>query len=500
MKNEQDKKLDDLFKKRLENPDQQSGFREEDWGALEGMLDQHKKRRGIVYLLPILSSVAALILLFLGWWFLGQKTDRLNHQQKPLIAKISMPKTDSSDNTKLNNSIAKNNEAPLPKQVTVRQRTYVSNKIHSTTGINSSVTGTTKTNVFSDSVNNKNAVLLGAVSNTTNIKDSVFEQNYAKNHPLYKGPALMPQINNSNVWVKDGQIATLNRAANPLNKSGSPVFLNNDSRSNTPANSITQPEFNLPVTSNANAAQKQSSGSIKNSEQQLTAAEKSNAAMMKLLESTSPANNVKLSNKTQASFKASRFTGGIIGAQDVSGAGTFKQGKLGSKAGLVFAAGVSQKFTISTGAVYSSTPYSAGYDNFTLPYQPKVAPTSLSANCQMLDIPINIGYKVYNSGKNIVSLGTGLSSYIMLQQDYNFAYSASSGLASRDYSVPNSSSYLFKILNLNATYERQISSKAGITVQPYLKLPLADIGYSQVKLQTTGIAVGLSWNLDSSQP
>jgi len=434
--------------------------------------------------------------LFLGWWFFAQKADHINHQQKPQIAKITTFKTDIS--SKLNNNIAKNNEAQLPKQAVVRQRNYVANNTQNKTTVSNSVSKI-KTNGFSDSVNNKNPLLFGAISNAVKDKDSVFDQIYAKNHPLYKGPALKPQINNSNIWVRDGQIAALDHAVKPLNTQVNPVFLNNDTRNNSQSVSMPQPAFNLPVTS-ANAAQKQPVGNEKNTEQQLTAAERSNAAMMKLLENTSPANNTKLSNKTQASFKASRFTGGIIGAQDVSGAGTFKQGKLGSKAGLVFAAGVSQKFTISTGAVYSSTPYAAGYDSFSLPYQPKVPPTSLSANCQMLDIPINIGYQVYSGGKNIISFGTGLSSYIMLQQDYNFVYSSSSGLAPRDYSVPNSSSYLFKILNLNATYERQISSKAGITVQPYLKLPLADIGYSQVKLQTTGIAVGLSWNLDSSQP
>jgi len=498
MKNEQDKKLDDLFKKRLENPDEQSGYREEDWGALEAMLDQRKRKRGVVYLLPILSGVAALMLVFVAWWFFEQKEDRMSHQQKSQIVKVAAPKIDNS--TLNNNNNPKNNEGWLPKPQLAQPNTYTAKITPGKTINNGVVIGKTNINsIKNDSLNNKTSVLAASsVPNTNKSKDSVFEQTYARNHPLYKGPVLSSPINNGG-WVKNEQIATLNHVTSPV-KAGSPINLNNNNiSSNIASVSTPQPAFNLPATANTNTVQKQPAGNGKTADQPMTAAEKSNAAMMKLLESTSPANNNKLSAKTQASFKP-RFAGGVIGAQDINGAGSFKQGKIGSKAGLVFAAGVSQKLTISTGAVYSSTPYSAGYDSFTLPYQPKASPVSLTANCQMLDIPINIGYQVYNQGKNMISLGTGLSSYIMLQQDYNFVYSGSSGIAPKDYSVPNSSSYLFKILNLNATYERQISSKAGITIQPYLKLPLADIGYSQVKLQTTGIAVGLSWNLDSSQP
>ena len=118
----------------------------------------------------------------------------------------------------------------------------------------------------------------------------------------------------------------------------------------------------------------------------------------------------------------------------------------------------------------------------------------------MLDIPLNVGYQVYSRGRNTVTLGTGLSSYVMLQQSFNFSYAGSAGAWSSSYTAPSSGSYLFKILNLNATYQRQISSRGGITIQPYLKLPLANVGYGQVKLQTTGVALGVNWNLGSSKP
>jgi hypothetical protein len=483
MKNEQDEKLDNLFKKRLENPDQLSGYREEDWDALENILDQHKKRRGIVYLLPLLSSVAAIMLLFTGWWLFGRKANNINEQHKPQFANIAVP---GAGNRKMDNGTKQEDRNAEPGRYSLPPRT--ANEDRNVNGKNMN-----KASIKIDTLLNNTRLL--AATSVNKSKDSVYDKAFANKQRAYRGPAIsrQPAIGK---WRNKNPLAILNYSGLQVNKNSAvPLILNNQPPQNNIASiSIPGTDYKLPA--NASSVSALKAPAVKVADQLITSAEKSEAALMKLLARTTPPDN--LSAKTRASFKP-RFTGGIIGAQDINGAGSFKQGKFGSKAGLVFAAGVSQKFTISTGAVYSSTPYSAGDDSFDLPYQPKVTPVSLSANCQMLDIPVNVGFLVYNKGKNAVSFGTGLSSYIMLQQDYNFVYASSSGVPPHDYSVPNSSSYLFKILNFNATYERQISSKAGITIQPYLKLPLADIGYSQVKLQSAGIAVGLSWSFGSSK-
>ena len=62
MKSEED--LDNIFKKGLEDPANHRAFNEDDWDALEQMLDTGKKRRGIVYWLPIASGIAAMLVLF----------------------------------------------------------------------------------------------------------------------------------------------------------------------------------------------------------------------------------------------------------------------------------------------------------------------------------------------------------------------------------------------------------------------------------------------------
>jgi len=93
MKKDNDKGLDDLFKKKLEAPVDQTGYKEDDWAALEKMLDKHKKKKGIVYWLPYISSVAALLLLFLGWWNFRPHVTRNNPANKPLAVNATRSNT-----------------------------------------------------------------------------------------------------------------------------------------------------------------------------------------------------------------------------------------------------------------------------------------------------------------------------------------------------------------------------------------------------------------------
>ena len=91
MNNENEKGLDELFKKKLEDPvDHAAAYKEDDWDALEQMLDKHNKRRGVIYWLPILSSAAAVLLLVFGWWSFETRKKQ-NDTPKHLQAANSPP-------------------------------------------------------------------------------------------------------------------------------------------------------------------------------------------------------------------------------------------------------------------------------------------------------------------------------------------------------------------------------------------------------------------------
>ncbi|HEY2581174.1 MAG TPA: hypothetical protein VGI43_05190, partial [Mucilaginibacter sp.] len=202
--------------------------------------------------------------------------------------------------------------------------------------------------------------------------------------------------------------------------------------------------------------------------------------------------------KKQAAFRP-QYALTFLAAPDINGVGSFQQAQVGTNLGLVFSAHMLKKLSISTGVIYSDKPYSIASEDYHTPYHFPVSPQNISAVCHMLDIPLNVNYQLYDKHQNKIYVGTGLSSYIMLNENYKFNYANSyyAQALPSSYTVPHSDSYFFGVANLSATYQRQLNSKIALDVQPYLKLPLTDLGYGQVRLQTTGVAVGLTWNLNS---
>jgi len=201
--------------------------------------------------------------------------------------------------------------------------------------------------------------------------------------------------------------------------------------------------------------------------------------------------------KTGAGGLRPQYTLSAFAASEANGVGTFQSTSAGTNVGLMFSAGV-KRFTLSTGVNYSAKPYTLPFDQYHTAYKFKNDPQYVTADCRVLDIPINVGYQLYNKSRNKISVGTGLSSYIMMHESYTYDYGSSSTVYGPSYyAVKGKGKYLFSIMNIQASYERQVNSKVGISLQPYLKVPLSNIGYSQVKVQTYGVAVGLNWNINS---
>jgi hypothetical protein len=406
--------FDDLFKKKLEDPGYETGFREEDWTALESLLENHKRRKGIVYLFPIISSIAALLLLFFGWWFFQPKVNRGNDNPTSKFQAVTIsPKTKTDVDPNINNEITSGNKSELS---------------HKKTSVDAGYALKGKRNKLI--INNGSMPVLSSRDRRKSINSIEKTANDGKYVETLAAVSEKPEIGNEEIEARQINLAGISKSTV------------------TPLNAVSS--------SNSKSSRQSASGP--------------------------------------------RYTLSVLAAPDINGAGSFQQSKVGTNVGLLFSAGLYKKFTISTGVLYSAKPYSAGNENYNLPASFKINPLSIVADCKMLDIPLNVGYQVYHKKQNRLTIGTGLSSYIMLHEAYRFNYVTSTANWSSNFTVPNSNKYFFGVYNLNATYERQINSKAAIMVQPYLKLPLTAIGYSQVRLQTTGVAVGLSWNINSSTP
>ena len=430
MKRVKDKEFDDLFKDQLKEAEFDPGYLEDDWDKLELMLDKPQKRRGIVFLLPILSTAAA-ILIFLGWWMF-----------RPEVSPVVKPKQNMVAGNLTHQSagiITKPQQAAGERQAAQPERTaQAASQIKTAASLvadNRPKAGSSNSLLSSGMTNS----VVGSAPSNQNIADS-------------KNPA-------------SSYIAqfTGNRNHNDLFTANAMLALNEGNKNAVAANVEAKPMVQKPYVLPTEADNKK--------------------------------DDAKAGSRVFAKHPQLALT--VLGAPEVNGVGSFADAKAGSNVGLLFSAGIFNKLTISTGATYATMPYNTSMANYHTAYTFKTSPSQIEADCRALDIPVNVDYQLYHKGLNKFSVGTGLSSYVMLHESYDYYYNDPAAKGPSDYTVPNHGKYFFGIANVQATYTRQVNSKFGVSIQPYLKLPLTNIGYSQAKLQTAGVAVGLSWNINA---
>lgn len=192
-----------------------------------------------------------------------------------------------------------------------------------------------------------------------------------------------------------------------------------------------------------------------------------------------------------------KLTFSVGAAPALNGVNTLKGGDWGGDLGMALTIGLSKKWSFTTGVIYAKKVYSTGYENYNPVNPPSVSykPTSVDADCRVLDIPLNINYKLYSNKQNEIKLSTGLSSYMMLKEDYSFNYNNPYYPSDYVYEVRNENKHWLGVVNASVEYQRKINSTMSIGIQPFVKIPLDGVGYSRVKLKTAGVAVKLNIDL-----
>lgn len=188
----------------------------------------------------------------------------------------------------------------------------------------------------------------------------------------------------------------------------------------------------------------------------------------------------------------------VLAAPDYNGVNNLNNASIGSDFGLMVTFEIAKNWSFSTGGIYAKKLYETGFNNYnpTKNIWDEYYPRSVNADCRVLDIPLNISYKFFNRKNTTISVGSGISSYIMLREDYRFTYDENDGNNPLAYHVVNENQHWLSVLNFQANVQQRLSSRLSIGLQPYMKIPLSNIGFAGVKLHSLGMAANLSWNFD----
>jgi hypothetical protein len=209
-------------------------------------------------------------------------------------------------------------------------------------------------------------------------------------------------------------------------------------------------------------------------------------------------------SKTNASVtekvkkKNSFFLSGSL-APDVSMVGGGKVGPVKLLGGFGVGFTFKEKITLRTGFYSGRKLYTAAPED----YKPDAAIPSpeylnrVEADCKVFEIPIFLSYNFKSTkGANLFAT-TGLSTYIMKKESYDYVYKypGSDDEHIYNWSVTDENTHTFSVLTFSLGYERMLGKKLSVSAEPYFKLPLSGVGIGRVKLNSSGVLFSVKYKL-----
>lgn len=464
-----DDKLDNDLKKRIKEvfDNYEDTSADEGWLKLREKFPEKAKRRPVIWLWA--SSIAAMLLLFLGIMFFRTKTV----VEKPLVAN----KTNPGNN--LTQKVAESKKDSDTSKPKIDQ--LANNTAQTKTVTGNSVQKTTRKQATENQSND--AINKGVVIANHNGTNELAASNHRK--------PLSPGINT--IRPDNMKPDTTGRQNNQA------LIANNVPSTNTAPKTVTAP----------------TAGAKPGTETQQAADNKSKPVYASNESYKKKDKNNDFDHSVRFGAYATSFFNYAKGSSSQLNAG----------AGISTDIPLSKKFRLSTGVAIThnslnyavpgtsgnnnpNTPASlssANYleasafsvqGNFTVPNY--IIKSNSAASMLGLDIPVNLTY-MFNPQKNDTYISAGFSSGTFANEKYSFDYSYPSSFASKVVGLPNQSNpksfnsfYLAKTLNFAFGKAVRIGGNK-IIVEPFVKYPLQGLGTQQIRFGSSG--VNLKFNI-----
>ncbi len=183
------------------------------------------------------------------------------------------------------------------------------------------------------------------------------------------------------------------------------------------------------------------------------------------------------------------FTYGVMVSLDLSSTRLEGFTDPGTMVGLVGEYRINQNWAVQSGIAYATKIYSALGSEYQTPDWAFNAPNDFGevlAKCLVIDIPINVKRYFTTQKGNQWFLAGGLSSYIMLREDYTYEYSPARPAWPITWRYENQNQHYFGILNVSGGIVKPLTKKINFQIEPFMKVPMTGIGQGKVKFLSFG--------------
>lgn len=209
-----------------------------------------------------------------------------------------------------------------------------------------------------------------------------------------------------------------------------------------------------------------------------------------------PKNNVQTKIKRKIPISVA-----VVAGPDFSSTSSLIGGKTGVSMGAMIAVGLTKKLSVQTGMSFGSKNYtSSAYDYaFSNPNVNKANFSGIEAACEVVEIPLRASYNISENQKRSIELNAGLSSYLMIKENYAFKYNKELNRADRITDVANANQHYLSVIELSGTYNIKLKNKKiTFGIEPYVKIPIAGIGEGNVPLKSSGVSLKLRYDFNKN--
>lgn len=194
----------------------------------------------------------------------------------------------------------------------------------------------------------------------------------------------------------------------------------------------------------------------------------------------------------------SKFSMGIVAGTDISNVKFRYTETPGYNIGLMAGYYLNKRWSLHTGAIYTKKNYKMDGADFTAP---KGSPASywnlqtVEGNCSMWDIPLLVRFRPGRKSTSHFSFSTGLSSYFMKNENYDYYYPSptTGAIVKKSGNYNTGNAYWLSVVHLSAGFEKPIGKKISMQFEPYVKMPLAGLGVGSMRLNSLGFNVTVQY-------
>jgi hypothetical protein len=190
---------------------------------------------------------------------------------------------------------------------------------------------------------------------------------------------------------------------------------------------------------------------------------------------------------------------GFTFGPDYTNAGGIANNQIGNNIGLTFGYYLTDKLSINTGIIYSNKFYWSDAHNYFFAQPANITPFAyassfaapppidyINGSSNIWELPLTLRYDFAHHNKTKFFANAGLSSYFMMKQTY--IYFLHSGQRQLAYKIADNQqvNYWFGAADISAGFEAEIGKGFSFQAEPFLKLPLRDMGTENLKLTSYG--------------